>query len=121
MSRGFGNQVQRTHKCDCNNPQWSLLHFNRTKLGDNYTLTLECINCRALWNTRVITDEIFAMFSQTQKEAYLKVLETQNKSTQRSIEEMQNQIQSLKKLCDNAKSKIEKNNKLIEHYKNQSL
>lgn len=120
MSRGFGNKAERTYKCDCDNPQWSVFEFHKTKLGDKYVITLTCSNCNALWETRTMTDAIFDMLTDNQREAFFKVMETQIQHAQSSIDELTHQIESLKAICNNAQAQIRKNNELIEHYKSKS-
>lgn len=109
-------KLQRTYKCDCGKPDWQLYDFHTTKLGDKYVLTIHCANCNSLWETRVMSDEIFSMLSSSQKEAYLTVLKNQNRNSQRTVDELKQQIISLEAICKNAESQIHKNNELIEHF-----
>ncbi len=109
-------KLQRTYKCNCNEPNWNLHDFHTTKLGDKYVLLLHCVNCNSVWETRVMTDQIFSMLSEEQKSAYFNVLKTQNRNAERDVDEIKQQINSLEAICTNAESQIQKNNELIKHF-----
>lgn len=105
----FGSKSERTKKCKCKNPLWSVFEFSISKLKDNYTITLQCYNCNSLWDTKSMNDDIFIKLNENQKSAYLSVL---NNQLQKEIKNVENKNLKIKEL----ESQIKKGNKAISKY-----
>lgn len=51
MGRGFGRKADRTGRCKCDNPRWSVFELRETQRGE-VVVTFHCASCNALWDTK---------------------------------------------------------------------
>lgn len=51
MGRGFGRKADRTGRCKCDNPRWSVFELRETQRGE-VVVSFDCASCGALWDTK---------------------------------------------------------------------
>lgn len=107
MPKGFGRKPDRTKKCRCDNPRWNIWEIRETSRHE-LVITLECLNCHALWDTRSRSarrfadpscpieagkprtyDELFRRVDEDRKEMLRRLLENKEKESGRILNEME--------------------------------
>lgn len=116
MARGFGRKAERTKKCKCNNPCWTVFEFTINCVKNNYNTTLQCSNCGALWDTKIMNDDIFKQLTSLQQENFIKILNLQLNNSINQIETYKNVIKNYELLIEKTQKTLPKKQDAINYY-----